>query len=108
MKKYYKINRKKIIQQNKDYSKKNWDIVYSRMKKYRQENKEEFNAKKRVYERKKLKNDPIFRLKKNLNKSIRDSLQGSKSKKTLEYLGVPNINFFKNFIEKILKRYELE
>ena len=102
--KYYRKNRKKLIKKQTEYTKKNWKRIYERMKQWRKDNKDLFYKRKRAYERKRLKIDPIFRLKKNLNKSVRDSIQGAKSRRTLEYLGVPNINFFKNYISKKLKR----
>ena len=57
------------------------------------------------YEKKRLKVDYAFKLKKRLRTRLRDALRGKaiKSKKTLELLGIPDFEFFLTWMESKFK-----
>ena len=85
---YYKLNKNKILKQQYEYIRKNRKI-------------RNLAAKKRYYKKMK---DPSFRLIQAIRARTRGVLKGTdKSKKSFEYLGIPNIEFFWNHLEKQFK-----
>lgn len=83
-KKYREKNKEKIRQQKKEYRLNNPD----KMKEYREENREKLKQQRNEYQKEKIKNDPIFRLQKNLRSLNRRVLKyGYKSASTQELLG---------------------
>jgi hypothetical protein len=84
-KKYYLKNREQIIEKTKEY-KKQWRLI----------NKDYSNN----YKKQRRKIDIKFKILMNLRTRINSALKGnSKSKKTLDLLGVPNIEFLKQYLE---------
>ena len=57
---------------------------------YRKNNKQKININKNIYEQEKLKNDPVFRLRKRLSKSINNALKLNNSSKN----GKSILNFY--------------
>ncbi len=87
-KNYYQKNKKKILKQQSQYVKNNKNIR---------------NAAARKRYKIKMKN-PYFRLMQSLRARIRMALKGTnKSKKTMNILNVPNIEFLWNHLEKQFK-----
>ena len=115
-KKYRDKNKKILSERYKKWSIKNRKHISDYMKKWRYKNREILPQKKREYyfknknkiivkvveySRKKLKTDPFFRLIENYRKRTRSALKGiDKSEPTLKLLGIPNNDFFRNFIEE--------
>lgn len=101
-KNYYLINKysiKKRMKLNYENSK---DSKIEYQKKYASLNKEKISEYKIEYQRNRRKNDPVFKLKYSISRSIRNSLKVkkfTKSKKTVEILGC-DIEFFKIYMEQ--------
>lgn len=87
-KKYYEKNKKRILKQQSEYAKNNKEIR---------------NAAARKRYKIKMK-DPYFRLMQSLRARIRMALKGTnKSKKTMNMLGITNIEFLWKHLEKKFK-----
>jgi len=100
-KKYYLENVEISNNRSKTYYEKNKDknLVYK--KEYYQENKENILYKNVLYNRKRRKEDPLYRLKKNISNNIANTLKSKelrKTKRTIEILGC-SVSEFKLYIE---------
>jgi hypothetical protein len=101
---YYLNNKNEMNERAKNWKKNNKEkakeINKKCLKKRYYKYRKEIIKKTVEYERKKLKTDINWVLKKRLRARLKAALKGiSKSKKTMELLGVPHINFFKTWIE---------
>ena len=91
---YYNNNLEKFITQNRENHIKNRESRLKKQKTYREENKQKISNYNRSYIKMKMKTDVIFKLKKNLNVLIRNSLIGyTKKARTYEILGCSYIEF---------------
>lgn len=69
---YYIKNKEKLLFNNKNYRIKNKSIINAQRKIYRENNKEIIQQRNKIYEQNKLNNDPLFKIKKNLSKQMRN------------------------------------
>jgi len=102
-KEYYYLNREKRIEKSKNWAKNNKSLSNAMSKKYYIKNKEKRIKKIIEYERKNLKTDINWVLKKRLRSRLRKALKKintTKSKTTMKLLGVTNMDFFKMWIER--------
>ena len=89
-KKYWKENAEVLKPKQRIYWKENAEVLKPKNKKYYATNSENIKNQHREYERFKAKNDPTFRMMKNLRSRLRDVLKKrgiEKSTKTFEFLG---------------------
>jgi hypothetical protein len=94
---YNFLNKERIKEKSREYRELNKDIIYEKRKLYRIKNKDKIND----YRKKKLLNDPLFKLSHTIRNSIKNSIkkQGySKKSKTYIILGC-SYEFFKTYIE---------
>lgn len=94
---YYKNNKKKIRSKGNQYYKDNREIILSIQKDYQKNNKDKVNESKRKSERKRIKNDPSFRLRKRISAQIRDHLKRFGSSKR----GKSILNFLDYSIDEL-------
>ena len=79
--KYREDNKEKMIERSRRYYQNNKD----KRKEYRESNKEEYNKR----ERERRKNDPTYKIRKNLSRRMRDFLKGKiKSLSTISIVGI--------------------
>jgi hypothetical protein len=87
---YQKENKEKIKKRKAGYYQENKEEIDKRNKAYRQENKEEIKKRNNKWGKEKRKNDPSFRLRQNISRSIYKELKKSgsskKGKSTMNYL----------------------
>lgn len=107
----YISNRDILLKRNKKWNKNNQDKVkehkYKFLKnnpdyysKYKESNKEKLNAKTRIRDSFRLKNDPLFKLKKNYRNRLYDYYKGLNRSKTSEKIIGISWNGFKLHIEQ--------
>ncbi len=97
-KKYYKKNKEQLKINEKEYYKKNREKILKKVKKYNNENKD----KKRIYIKKRIKNDINYKLKITLSTRIRKALKRTncvKSHSTTKLIGC-SVDFLKQHLEK--------
>jgi len=94
--KYREKNRDRIKQQKKKWYEHNKERIKQQNKKWREENKERIKAKHKKYQKKRYRNDPIYKLKQNVGGAIRRYLENGKSKRTAEILGCSYEQFYLN------------
>lgn len=109
---YYKENREKVNEKNRQYNKKNKEYFKIRYKKnieyykqYKQENKEKIREQKREYSKKRRQTDILFKLTHNIRNLIYQSIKNNgytKRSKTFKILGC-NYEEFKLYIERQFK-----
>jgi len=102
-KKYYLNNKEKIIEYQKKLYLVNKEKILKQQYEYICKNREIRNlaAKKRYYKKMK---DPSFRVIQSIRARVRGILRGThKSKASFKYLGVPNVEFFWKYLEKLFK-----
>ena len=107
-KEYYLINRDVIL---KNHKKRNSTKEYKEKKKeydklYWKANRERLISLKIKKNKIRRKEDPAFRLKSNLRRRMNCALNSigvKRTKRSLELLGVPNIEFLKNYLENKFK-----
>ena len=100
-KKYREKNKEKIKEYAKKYHEENREILKCKRKKYYEENKEKINER----NKKRRKNDPLFKLKNNIGSSLYKAIKSIdtyKGKKTEEILGCS----FKEFKQHIESQWE--
>ena len=118
-KEYYSNNKEGIKKRGKKYRKKNIEKVkaYEKFRnirdrdkrnkasrEYYAKNKKDLIKKKKIYEANRSKKDPSFKLIRNLRRRTLYALKGKdKSANTMTLLGVPNIEFVWNHLEKSFK-----
>jgi hypothetical protein len=103
VKENYEKNKEKKIAYQKKYSEENKDKIKEYKSNYAQLNKCKIREYKNNYQNKRRNEDPIFKLKYVISRSIRRSLKCkgiSKDKKSIEILGC-SIEFFKIYLEKL-------
>jgi hypothetical protein len=103
---YYENNKEKCLIKNKEYYSNNRTKILKQQKEYlnnplvREKRREVLN----VWTKKKLKEDPNFRIRRTVSTRIWHALNGTcKSKKTQELLGCSIVNL-RNYLEKQFKR----
>jgi hypothetical protein len=107
-KKYYLKNRDIIL---KNHKKRNSTIEYKEKKKeydklYWKANRKRLISLKIKKNKIRRREDPVFRLKENLRRRMNCALNSigvKRTKRSLELLGVPNIEFLKNYLESKFK-----
>tara|TARA_R110000765_G_scaffold220519_1_gene324427 strand:- start:36 stop:668 length:633 start_codon:yes stop_codon:yes gene_type:complete len=100
-KKWVIKNRKHYLDYLKNYRAKNKKKIIQEKKEYYLKNRNKIIVNAVEYSRKKLKTDPLFRLIENYRSRTRSALKGiDKSEPTLKLLGIPNNDFFRNFMEE--------
>lgn len=100
-KKHYKKNRSKLLAQKAKYVAKNKDKKAKYDKQYRKNNADKIRLHKKNWE-KKHKNNPIFKIKRNLRRRIHHLVKGQKSDHTFNLIGC-NAEEFKIHIESQFK-----
>jgi len=113
---YYK-NIERYKRNSKIYREKNIDIIllkekkrrqkykekiYLRNKEYNKKNRLKVNERQRIYQKNRTKNDPNFRLRRNIGTRIRNAIS-NKQLKTIKLLGC-NVIFLKQYLEPNLKK----
>jgi len=103
-KKYYLKNKNKMNENSKNWKKNNKERNREHNRKNLKiryyKNRKKIIQKNTEYERKKLKTDINFILRKRLRARLKAALKGkSKSKSTMELLGVPHMDFLKTWLE---------
>ena len=99
-KKYYQKNKKKIDERTKKWIKNNREQYNECMKKSYYKYRKKRIKIKMEYNLKKYKTDINYNLKGRLRTRLSTALRGNiKSKRTIELLGVPHMDFFKTWIE---------
>lgn len=97
---YYKKNNDKITKRTKQYYEENIEYYKEYQKQWRQENKDEINEYQKIYIKNRRKNDPEYRLQKNISRSVRFILKDKKGgQSVLKYLPY-TMEELKNHIEK--------
>ena len=97
----YKMkNKEKIDEWNRNYSKEKYEERKEYMKEYRIKNKEKINKQKNEWKKNKLKNDINYRVKNNVSKSIRESLNGRKNGRKVEKILGYKIEEIKKALEE--------
>jgi len=100
IKKYEKENNEKISEKRKKYYQENKEAINERNKKYREENRESLNEWKNKYIMNRRKTDEGYRISSCLRTRMRCALKGkNKSAPTMELLGVPSIEFLRDYLE---------
>jgi predicted ATPase len=87
---YYEENKEELRQKGKEYRENNLEKIKEYQTEYREENKEEINKKKMDYKRKRLAEDPLFKLIDGLRSRILLAIKsqaGEKAAKSMELLG---------------------
>jgi hypothetical protein len=100
-KKYREENKEKIKEYKKEYRENNKEKVKEYEKKYKEENKERTKEYGKKYRKKRIKNDPLFRLTDNIRKLIYKSFKNggyTKKSRSYEILGC-SFEDFKKHIE---------
>ncbi len=98
-KKYYQSNKERHAEKIKLWREKNKKRSNEINNKSYYKNKEKVIKRNVEYERKKLKTDMNLVLRKRLRSRLQGALKGiTKSKSTMELLGIPHIDFFKTWI----------
>lgn len=88
VRKYQNENKENIKQKRKEYIKENREKLNQQKREYWKNNRDTCNRRQREYHKEKIKNDPIFRLKRNLRSlAHRAMIRGHKSASTQELLG---------------------
>jgi len=90
---YYMGNKEKISDYKKTYSEKNKEKLSKQRKEYYIENKETIRSYQRDRERKKVKEDALFKLKKNIRSLIRNSINNKGFKKTSKTANILGCSF---------------
>jgi len=104
IKKWREKNKEKWVLTTKKWYKKNRKKILENSKKYYLENREKIINRNKIYNKFKIKTDINFLLKKRLRCRMRLALKNNtKSKKTMELLGVPHIDFFKTWLQSQFK-----
>jgi hypothetical protein len=103
-KKYYLKNKDKMNENSKNWKKNNKERNREHNRKNLKiryyKNRKKIIQKNTEYERKKLKTDINFILRKRLRARLKAALKGkNKSKSTMELLGVPHMDFLKTWLE---------
>ena len=99
-KKYLLDNLEKVKKMTKIWIENNREKFNKLVNKSYHKNKKKIIKKNMEYERKRLQTDMNWVLKKRLRNRLRQALKGiSKSKSTMELLGVPHMDFLKTWIE---------
>ena len=99
-KKHYYKNKQKRKENSSNWAKKNKVRLRTWKKEYRIKNKEKINNNWNIRYKEFYRNNPNFKLRKNLRNRVRKALLGiSCSSKTLELLGVHSIEEIKKYIE---------
>ena len=97
---YYKKNKKKRDETSKRWRENNRERYNKNVNKSYYKNRKEIIKKNVEYIRKKLKTDMIWVLRTRLRARMQNALKGkTKSKTTMELLGVPHIDFLKTWLE---------
>jgi hypothetical protein len=104
LKKYYLKNKDKMNENSKNWKKNNKERNREHNRKNLKiryyKNRKKIIERNVEYERKKLKTDINFILRKRLRARLKAALKGkSRSKSTMELLGVPHIDFLKTWLE---------
>jgi len=102
-KKYYENNKVEKIEYQKVYYENNKESITEYKKKYTIKNRDSIREYKNNYQNNRRKNDPIFKLKHVISRTIRNSLRCkgfSKNRKTIDILGC-DIIFFKSYLESM-------
>ena len=103
---YYEKNKGKILENRKGYYKENKEEILEKNKIYREQNREKLNKSHREYIRKRLKNDPFFKLRRDVSIAINYGLKRQGSSK----LGNSCIEFldysFEELAEHLEKQFE--
>jgi len=103
-KEYRLKNKNKAILESKKYYLKNKKYLVEYRRKYYKKNSKVINKKGTIYTIKKYHSDIKFKILFNLRTRIRNALNGlNKSNNTLNLLGVPNIEFLKQYLENKFK-----
>lgn len=89
---YVKLNKEKTTKYKRDWAKKNYDP--KKRREFFLKNKEKIN----LNNRKRYKNDVLFKLKKCLSRRLYMAVKSNKNHSVVEYLGC-DINFLKNYLE---------
>lgn len=100
---YYEENKDKKIEYQKIYSLENKEKIKEYKSEYSYLNRDKLREYKNNYQNRRRKEEPIFKLKYVISRTIRRSLKCkgiSKSKKSIEILGC-TIEFFKRYIEEM-------
>lgn len=100
-KEYAELNKEHIVNKNKNYRINNKKTIAEKQKKWYKDNIDLVRERNYNYYKNRMKNDPLFKLKKQLKGLIRDSLRNQnlkKSDKTIDILGC-TIQEFKQHIE---------
>ena len=100
-KKYYEENKEKILERSKKYGEENKENIKEYQKKYREENKEYNKEYMKEYENFRRKNDPLYKLSKNIRNLIYNYLKNNgytKKSRSYEILGC-SFEDFKKHIE---------
>ena len=105
-KKYRSNNIEKVKQYYKDYYYTNHDMLLDKRKRYRENNKESIDAYKKVYrkeyDKRKWREDILFKTKKSVSNLIRQSLYKTgykKNSRSFEILGC-SFEYFKEYIKR--------
>ena len=99
-KKYRLNNLEKVKKMTKIWIENNREKFNKLVNKSYHKNKKKIIKKNMEYERKRLQTDMNWVLKKRLRNRLRQALKGiSKSKSTMELLGVPHMDFLKTYLE---------
>ena len=101
-KEYYKKNKERIKANNKlsGYRKKYYQINKVKIKKYSEKHKERRKKYIRIYQREKLRNDPVYRLNSHIRFAIWNSLKGNKNRHSWEKLVGYDCQELKEHLEK--------
>lgn len=100
-KEYADLHKERIQERNKKYIQNNAAVISKRRKLAREQHKNEISSKQAKYFKERMLNDDLFRLKKQIQGLIRDSLRNKdikKNKRTLEILGC-TVSEFKSYLE---------
>jgi hypothetical protein len=95
-KKYREENKERRKLYFKKYYEQNKERIKPKHKKYREENRDHRNQHGKKYQKKRYRNDPIYKLKRNVRSAIYRYLESSKSKRTAEILGCSYEQFYLN------------
>ena len=104
LKNYYKKNKKKLDERSKEWIKNNRERYNKSMRKSYYKHRKKRIKRKMEYNKEKYNTDINCNLKARLRSRIIIALKGNtKSKRTIELLGVPHLDFFKAWIESKFK-----
>lgn len=104
-KEYADNNKSKIREYRVSYEKENKDKIKNKNREYYLKNKKEINKKSQIIRKRRLKNDPLFKLKCSIHNSIHRGFRRSrfnKNSKTIEILGCT----YKEFRERLELKFE--